>query len=1051
MSLSSSLKHLLHVVPLCQPVVTLGELWLMFCQAQCDCIVVVDQHHYPQGLVYLHRLLPYLLPPSPELHSSAEQKSRSSPVQPPSFNMSHHGLQQTLATQQDAIVEPLLVLPAHFDPLELGYYLQQFEHSSDNERNHPPALAIVDEAGRFLGLLDTLSLLQSWSELVPPTVTPNPEHPPLTFPLFLQHLLEQFPIPLMIQSDEGEVIAQNGAWQSRLQQESGTVQQTAETVVHFSSSPPHSPVYPEGLEAQAELVESIPSWCQLGTQPDTYICVCSTPNEQEQVWQFTRQPLQQQWSEIFIPHSQQQPPSQLWLVLAQEITEQHRVAQELAAKNADLVHLNRLKDEFLACISHELKTPLTAILGLSKLLNEPLLGSLTERQAHYAQLIYQSGRHLMMVVNDILDLTRIETGQLELSLGPVQLQAVCEQGFATAVQQQQQQHQSQTYRNLTEAVNHGMAAAQQRFTLEIDPGLDSLVADELRLGQMLAHLISNALKFTPQSGKLGLRVSRWDHWIAFTVWDEGIGIAEDKQHLIFQKFQQLQSPLTREYQGTGLGLVLTQRLAHLHGGDVSFISQEGQGSQFTLLLPPSPPQADVQFSSDLPQTQYRPQSSVTSRLVLIVEAVPQFIHHLSEQLNRIGYQVVIARSGTEAVEKARCLQPHVIFLNPLLPLLSGWDVLTLLKTDEQTHQIPVVVTATLGDKKRGILNHCDGFLCLPVQPSELQKVLAVIDQKPLPQITQKLTILWLNPIEEQKKAEIQMQDSSETVAQHSSAILHHCSHCRILEADDLIQAELLARIWQPDVIILQSLSGVQHPSDFLQQLTQHQDLVNLPLITLDSLTTELANQVDVLSVFPCLMNSLNTESDAIVELALLQVIQLATGMNRKGSILVVDSLTLTQSSVKDSPTLLDLQTKIDHALIQYLETAGFRSIMGHSWPEVIQQVQSQNVDLLLICVRNFTCPSLIQGFHTIKKMNVSIPILIWDRSEFNHNLNPAMTANQALLENRHSEENKISKTLSEEMKQLIDYLSIQVLPPQISMIELLNQIRQYFQVQSWGD
>lgn len=1027
MFIASSLQDLLYVVPQCQPAVTLGELWLMFCQNQCQCIIVVDQHKSPQGLVFLPRLIHYLFSAFPEIQLSTTE-------------INSLGLQQTLDTHRQDLIEPILTLSVNAEISQLREHLQQLQHSEQTVSKPISALAVVNSDGQFLGLVDLVDLLQSLSE--PSSIAVHGNEPLLTQTIapFLQDLLEQIPIPLVIQTNDGSIILQNWAWQSRLQTGAENVRQTAETVIHFCSA--------TSLDYQSSFnpsqTHALPSCCQLGPQPDTYICVCSTAQEQEQVWQFTRQPLPSQWSETLLP--QPQASSQLWLVLAQEITEQHRVSQELAAKNADLVQLNRLKDEFLACISHELKSPLTAILGLSKLLNEPLLGSLNERQAHYAQLIYQSGRHLMMVVNDILDLTRIETGQLELSLGVIQIQAVCEQGFTMAVGQQQQQNRSKTYHSFSEAAEQKIAEARDRFTLEIDPDLDCLVADELRLRQMLAHLLSNALKFTPQPRKLGLRVGLWDHWIAFTVWDEGIGIPEDKQHLIFQKFQQLQSPLTREYQGTGLGLVLTQRIAHLHGGDVSFISQAGVGSQFTILLPPSPPMANVQLSSKLPQIQYRSKSTVTPRLVLVVEAVPRFIHHISEHLNQLGYQVVIARSGTEAIEKARCLQPYVIFLNPLLPLLSGWDVLTLLKTDGQTHQIPVVITATLGDKKRALKNRSDGFLCLPVEPSELQRTLAIFNQKPLPKITQKLTILWLNPIDEQKKSEVKIQNTAEDAAQHSASILQHCARCRIVEADDLIQAELLARIWQPNVVILQSLSGVESPSSFLQQLAQEESLSTLPLITLDSYTTELANKIASLLVFPCLISHLKTQSDDAIESALLQVLQLATGMNRKGSILVIDLLTLSESSQQDCSTILELQTKIDHALIQYLETAGFWSIMGHSWVEAIQLIQNQTIDLLLICTRGGMNSSLNQGLQQIETLNLSLPIFIWDRSEAQLSTNSTVTTDQALVQSYYCRTTQVSTELSAEIQPLIDRLRVQVLPPQTSIVEVLDRISQYFQV-----
>jgi histidine kinase (EC 2.7.13.3) len=226
---------------------------------------------------------------------------------------------------------------------------------------------------------------------------------------------------------------------------------------------------------------------------------------------------------------------------------------------------------------------------LSSLLKDNLIGVLNDRQSRYAHLIYQSGRQLMFIVNDILDLTRLETGQLELFPESVDITAVCNEAFAQ-VKQLDLPDDNPRIISLKNSVSSPPESADKiEFILEIEPGLSFLIADKLRLCQMLVNLLSNALKFTDTDGKIGLKVNVWDGSIAFTVWDNGIGIPADKQHLIFQKFQQLKSPLTHRFQGTGLGLVLTQGLARLHGGDVSFISSECQGSQFTLLLPLYPP------------------------------------------------------------------------------------------------------------------------------------------------------------------------------------------------------------------------------------------------------------------------------------------------------------------------------------------------------------------------------------------------------------------------------------------------------------------------------
>jgi signal transduction histidine kinase/DNA-binding NarL/FixJ family response regulator len=533
--------------------------------------------------------------------------------------------------------------------------------------------------------------------------------------------------------------------------------------------------------------------------------------------------------------------SPIWLVLATEVTEQQRLCKELVAKNADLAQLNRLKDEFLACISHELKSPLTAVLGLSSLLKEQKLGELNQRQVRYAQLIYQSGRQLMSLVNDLLDLTRLETGQLKLNPAPVQIKAVCEQAYALV----REKYQGKTENPLA-------------FSLEIESGLETIIADELRLRQILVHLLDNAMKFTPAGKSIGLRVNRWENWLAFTIWDAGIGIPEEYQHLIFQKFQQLESPLTRQFEGTGLGLFLIQRLARAHGGDISFISKVGQGSQFTLLLPPSPTSQKSSARGGEKRQQRHP-------LVLIVEANPREIENLAEKLVRLDYRVAIARTGTEALEKARQLEPQAIFLNPLLPLLSGWDVLTLLKADGKTKAIPVIITATKSDKQKSQENGAEGFLSLPVEPDALQEILN--DQRKQPSSKAKsLTILRLYPDVKKaspKKLAMDFQSDLALITQLSQ--LNH----RILEADDLEQAEMLACVWKVDVVVVDS-KVTPTSLTYLRSLSHCEQLSRLPLVTLDAKTTKLANQIGSLAVFPCLVS---TEQDSWERL--LQVIQIA--------------------------------------------------------------------------------------------------------------------------------------------------------------------------------
>ncbi|MBW4522520.1 MAG: response regulator [Scytolyngbya sp. HA4215-MV1] len=1051
-------------------------------QSECDRVVVVNSQEEPLGLIYLHQLLPYWL-------------ATQLPVPPCNFESSTTNLGDLLSTKQplttiepqrplaeleSTLLVPLTCLSANLTLEKVWVKLQQIKSP----------LALVDLKGRFVGLLDPLKVLKFLKDSVParserdaPTdravsAEPAPEfaawhsHQPIldapTQVLLLSplaQLLEQLPLPLMLQTGNGQMVTQNSAWHKQVGEILDPAWVGRDAAAEFSRR--NLPGNDGAMHASMGLTAAettSPSLCQLGAEPNTCICTCLMKNGQERSLQFIKIPLGKAlpgallsklgWQaasragesaelkefqlaalEIEQANSLQhgfeiaaanesvmvnrmrseaietrnQPTADvLWLVLAQDVTEQQQLAKELTAKNADLIQLNRLKDEFLACISHELKTPLTAVLGLSSLLKDQASAGLSDRQIRYAQLIYQSGRHLMTVVNDILDLTRIETGQLELTPEPVQIALVCSRAI------EQSLHLKKT--DDTPPSGHFPAADPPPApALEIDLDLENLVADELRLRQMLVNLLSNALKFTDTHGQVGLKVSQWAGWIAFTVWDTGIGIPAEKQHLIFQKFQQLENPLTRRFEGTGLGLVLTQRLARLHGGDVTFISKEGVGSQFTLLLPPLPPkQYENRDSSNLeampsfaaevaPSQAGLTRSGTANCLVLVVETVPRFIEELTEQLSEAGYPVVVARSGTEALEKARKLQPCIIFLNPLLPLLSGWDVLTLLKSDTETCHIPAVVTATRVEKKQAYQNQADGFLSLPIQADALQETLeqliadvpSTTSTKPPSALNLSVLRLSVTPLSENSIAQQNRLAHSHPSASPDLNSLLHAYHYRVLEADDLDQAELLARVWKPQVILLDGF--LPNPQDYLKQLGQHAFLVSLPIVTLDHAMTQAANQVPGLSVFPCLVDPIaevHAGTTNPKNSALLQAIQVAAGYAWRPLILAVDVLALpdlaephSSDSASDFSELELSESEVAvqprewlQVLVQYVHTAGYRSLLGRSWTEVLRQLQHKSADLLLIYWQDLAPnPVLIQAIANLRRLPTCPPILIIDR------------------------------------------------------------------------
>lgn len=774
-------------------------------------------------------------------------------------------------------LEPLASLTYQGDLLELWQQVQQ-ELRQQPQRTW----VLVDGAGKYLGVIDPWQLIQYLAPQL--QLSPTPESiavdPVLLYPSLIA-LLEQLPLPLMLQTQDGRVVSQNLAWRQQINSSllirtDLSLPQDQQLANLLCQPYPNSPTMETTLETFSpssgkKNLEGSPIAGDPTT--DSKLLRLKTP---DRLWQLVKFPLQGELGQL-----QANPNTALWLVLATDITEQQQVAQELAAKNLDLVQLNRLKDEFLACISHELKTPLTAVLGLSSLLKEQSLGELNDRQSRYVHLIYQSGRQLMLVVNDILDLTRIETDQVELVPEPVNIASVCDRAYLQAQQRILSHHTKEVEDSL-----------EQQFTLTIAPELQTVVADELRLRQILCHLLSNALKFTDPKGALGLEVSQNSHWIAFTVWDNGIGIPLDKQHLIFQKFQQLENPLTRRFNGTGLGLVLAQRLARLHGGDISFVSHPDRGSRFTLLLPAEDfweegtegihdiNSAHPHEPSQLSQSFKSSKSSKPSNLVLVIEPVPQHVDNLSLHLEELGYCVVIARCGTEALEKARHLRPCLCFLNPLLPLLSGWDVLVLLKSDPQTQHIPILITATQGEKLEAYAHQADGFLNLPVEQSvlhqRLQQILQrdegnFLDDRPI-----SLTILILSP----QASPLSPGQSADFSC--LSSLLNQAIHqdpygikCRILEVDDLEQAELLAQVWHPDVLLFNGKEVVEL-TPYLEALAAHHSLAALPLITLDHAMTEAANSIGNLAVFPCLAaDSCLFGSELNACYSLLQVIEVA--------------------------------------------------------------------------------------------------------------------------------------------------------------------------------
>ena len=366
------------------------------------------------------------------------------------------------------------------------------------------------------------------------------------------------------------------------------------------------------------------------------------------------------------------------LGISEDITETRKAQEALLQAQAEAVRANRAKSQFLASMSHELRTPLNAILGFSELLSDDATDKFDKAtRGRFLDQIHGSGQHLLQLINDILDLSKVEAGQMELHFEPVELGGLIEEVRATI----EPLARSKAIRLSTESA-----------------GELNLIADAAKVKQMLLNLVSNAIKFTPSGGRIDIRTRRLDSWVEIAVSDSGIGIAKEDLGRLFTEFQQLDAGPARQQEGTGLGLALTRRFAELHGGQVLVESELGKGSTFTVRLPLQA--AAPRAQAPVPRSEVEA-IDLDKPLVLVVDDSPQAAEILSRHLSAGGFRTEVARTGPEALSKARDLKPVAITLDILLPEVDGWEVLNRLKADEATQDIPVVVVSVVDKPSLG--------------------------------------------------------------------------------------------------------------------------------------------------------------------------------------------------------------------------------------------------------------------------------------------------------------------------------------------------------------
>ncbi len=495
---------------------------------------------------------------------------------------------------------------------------------------------------------------------------------------------------------------------------------------------------------------------------------------------------------------------------------------EIQAKAEQLAISTKYKSEFLANMSHELRTPLNSILLLSRLLTENHTKNLTNDQIEYAQVIQNSGNGLLTLINEILDISKIESGKMDLDYSDVYIESLVKE-----------------IKNLFEPVAKDKDIT---FNIKKDDSVKQLIeTDRLRLEQILRNLISNALKFTKQ-GSVNLDISANDNTISFTVKDTGIGVPKEKIDIIFEAFQQADGSTKRQYGGTGLGLSISRELAKLLGGEIRAKSEEGKGSEFILTIPvkknstfmPDESKAVSDFTnkpsnanisaSKKTEAKYisdiipaaipddRDNINPGDKIILIIEDDTGFAKSLLDFTRKKNYKGIVAVRGDEGVELAKQFHPHGILLDIQLPVKSGWQVMDELKADRETKPIPVHMMSSYETKSKSLSAGAVDFISKPLAFEKMSLIFQKIEDA-LSRLPKKVLIVEENPMH--AKALSYFLESFNVTAEIKNTVT---DGIKALNEDKV------------DCVILDMGIPTQNSYDALEEVRKTSGLENLPII-----------------------------------------------------------------------------------------------------------------------------------------------------------------------------------------------------------------------------
>jgi PAS domain S-box-containing protein len=503
---------------------------------------------------------------------------------------------------------------------------------------------------------------------------------------------------------------------------------------------------------------------------------------------------------------------------ARDMTELKRYEQTLQQKNDELEDASRMKSEFLANMSHELRTPLNAIIGFSEILRDGLMGEMTDQQRGFIGDIFNSGQHLLSLINDILDLSKVEAGKMLLDLEPVPMSALL--------------------RNSLSIVREKAATRRIRLGMDAAAELGPIQADARKVKQIVYNLLSNAVKFTPEGGEVTLRAGRVDRaevgrlsgswtgrtfpvadspfaeFLEISVTDTGMGISMEDLEQLFKPFSQIDGGLARKFEGTGLGLAMVKLLADLHGGSVAVESAVGEGSCFTVWLPLRDGAQREALAPVLPPAVREIVALPGDRIALVVEDDFKSAELIRVQLEAEGFKVLHAASAEAALVLAMQQPLALITLDIMLPNMDGWELLSRIKRVPELRRIPVVIVSIVADQTKGFALGAAAVMQKPISRKELYE---------------SLVGLGLLPLAEGKSLKVLVVDDDPKMVELIAVRMEGMAST-VLRAFGGRDAIDLARQELPDLILLDLMMPVVSGFDVVTALHERPETARIPVL-----------------------------------------------------------------------------------------------------------------------------------------------------------------------------------------------------------------------------